>query len=132
MKDSAIGHSSGHGSTAEIEAAWCLLSGLFADTEYDDDELLRLGAALKQTGLSSRELERILRHEVAPVCGVWLTHPGAIGPWPQFNEEEVQSRIRSYVQRKWYKKPLFHLPLWALPGIRSKWSFLKRLLQSGA
>jgi len=107
------------------ESVWRLLSDLFVDTTHTDDDLRRLGVALKKTGFSVTDVERILRREVAPVCGRWLTYPGAIGPWPQFDRQDVEARIRAYVQRPWYKGPLFGAPLWLFPGVRREWSVVK-------
>jgi hypothetical protein len=110
------------------EYVWWLLSDLFVDTTHTDDELRRLGVALKQTGFAVSAIEQILRHEVAPVCGRWLIHPGAIGPWPQFDRHDIEARIRAYVQRPWYKSP-FAVPLWLFPGVRREWSIVKRVMQ---
>jgi hypothetical protein len=111
------------------ESVWWLLSDLFVDTARTDDELRRLGVALKKTGFGADEVERILRREVAPVCGRWMTHHDAIGPWPQFDRQGIEARIRAYVQRPWYKGPLFGAPLWLFPGVRREWSVVKRAME---
>ena len=111
------------------ESVWWLLSDLFVDTARTDDELRRLGVALKKTGFGADEVERILRREVAPVCGRWMAHPGAIGPWPQFDRHGIEARIHAYVQRPWYKGPLFGAPLWLFPGVRREWSVVKRAME---
>jgi hypothetical protein len=111
------------------ESVWWLLSDLFVDQAHTDDELRRLGVALKKTGVNSGEVERILRREVAPVCGRWMTQPGAIGSWPRFDRQGIAVRIRAYVQRPWYKGPLFGAPLWLFPGVRRDWSVVKRAMQ---
>jgi hypothetical protein len=115
-------------SVGKRESVGWLLSDLFVDTAHADDELRRLGVALKQTGFGPDEVERILRREVAPVCGRWMTDPGAIGPWPQFDRQLVEARIRAYVQRPWYKGPLFGAPLWLFPGVRREWAVVKRAM----
>ena len=73
------------------ETIWWLLSDLFVDTTHTEDDLRRLGAALKKTGCGVEDLERILRYEVAPVCGTWMSYPGAIGPWPQFDPQDISA-----------------------------------------
>ena len=109
------------------ESIWRLLSDLFVDTTHTDDELRRLGIALKETRLSVQKVERILRCEVAPVCGRWMLWPGAaVGPWPQFDKERLEARIREYVERPWYKPPLFRCSsLRWYPGVRRAWSVVK-------
>ena len=111
------------------ESVWWLLSDLFVDTTHTEDELRRLGVALRKTGFGADEVERILRREVAPVCGRWMTHSGAMGPWPQFDRQAIEARIRAYVQRPWYKGPLFGAPLWVFPGVWREWSVVKRAMQ---
>src|SRR4051794_6777995 len=107
------------------ESIWRLLSDLFVDTTHTDDELRRLGIALGKTGYSAEEVERILRYEVAPVCSRWMRWPGAIGPWPGFGKD-LEARIREYVERPWYKPPLFrHSGLWLRPEVRRAWSIMK-------
>lgn len=86
------------------EQAWHLLSDLFVDTTYTDDDLMRLATALSALGLSSSELSYILRKEVGPIAGRWMCYPGAIGPWPMFEEGELALRINDNLRKPWYKR----------------------------
>ena len=99
---------------------WYLLSDLFVDTELTDEQLCRIGVALKQTGLSSNDVEKILRREVAPVCGAWMRWP-SIGPWPAFEPEWVKESIERYLSRP----ALFRLGLWSYPGVRRSWKIVR-------
>ena len=109
------------------ESVWWLLSDLFVDTTRTQDELRRLGVALRKTGFAPRDIEWILRREVAPVCGWWAA--GGIGPWPCFDRQDIEARIRAYLERPWYKGPLFGAPLWLFPGLRREWSVVKNAMR---
>jgi len=104
---------------------WLLLSDLFVDTEWSDEELRAIGAALKQTGFSANEVEAILRGEVAPVCGRWMRWP-SIGPWPAFDSDWVNESVEKYLHRP----PFFRLGLWGLPGVRRDWKVVRDAMES--
>ena len=112
------------------EAVWVLLSELFVDTERTKEDLVDLGESLQRTGFSVHEVETILLREVAPVCGGWMLHPGAIGPWPMFEEQELRQRIQARLHKPWYKPPLFHTGLMCMPGVRREWGIVRNALRS--
>jgi hypothetical protein len=111
--------------TPSRQAVWMLLSMLFVDTRNTQDDLRVLGESLQATGFSVDEIEAILRREVAPVCGEWMRHPGAIGPWPMFEEQELKERIEAHLRNPPDKPPWF-LPGRALPpGVRREWKLVR-------
>lgn len=108
------------------QKVWLMLSELFVDTQHTEDDLRRLGKALNGTGYSVKEIERIFKTEVSPVCGKWMCSPGAIGPWPMFDEEDLNDRIQKYLQQPWYQPPFFNNSiLWRLPSVRRDWKIVK-------
>jgi len=116
--------------TRSREAVWILLSGLFVDTKNTAKDLLALGRALQKTGFSVEEIETILRREVAPVCGQWIVYPGAIGPWPMFDEQDLQKRIEEHLRKPWYKPPLFNAGLMLMPGVKREWKIVRNAVRS--
>ena len=112
------------------EKVWLLLSDLFVDTDLPERELREIGAALKRTGFSADEVEKMLRKEVAPVCARWMRYPGAIGPWPAFDPEELKLRIRTYLNRPWYRAPLMGGGLFGLPGVKRSWRIVRDTMEN--
>ena len=114
------------------EKIWLLLSDLFVDREHQGYELRAIGCALRETGVSLTETERILRTEVAPVCGEWMICPGAIGPWPTFDEVDLKGHIEDYIQTPWYRRRPLLAPLswWRLFGVRRDWQIVRKEVQS--
>jgi len=106
------------------EEIWILLSDLFVDTEHTVDELIMLGKALKKTGCPIKEIERILKYEVAPVCGKWMRYP-TVGPWPMFDEKDLLSRIQKHIERPWYSPPLIKNGLFGLGHVKKEWERVK-------
>ena len=106
------------------EDIWLLLSELFVDTEHTVDDLVALAKALKQTGCPVNEIERILKHEVAPVCGRWMRYP-TIGPWPMFDKEALLISIRKHIERPWYRPVLIKNGLWGLDHVKQDWEIVK-------
>jgi len=88
----------------EREKAWVLLSDLFVDTTYTENELARIASALGALKFSVEEFSYILKKEVSPVAGRWMCRPGAIGPWPMFDWEDIKTKIHENLRREWYKK----------------------------
>ena len=117
-------------STGTREKVWVLLSDLFVDTENTEQDLRAIGRVLKTTGFSVAEVELILRKEVAPVCGQWMVNPGAIGPWPLFDEEDLKQGIRNHLGKPWWRPPLTGIGLWRLPGVRRQWRVVRDAMQS--
>lgn len=117
-------------STKSREAVWILLSRLFVDTENIDQDLLVIGRSLKKTGFSVNEVETILRREVAPVCGQWMLYPGAIGPWPMFDEADLKKKIKERLSKPWYKPPLFHTGLMLMPSVKREWEIVRNAMRS--
>ena len=115
-------------STNAREAVWLLLSDLFVDTDHTTQELCAIGQSLKKTGFSVEEVEAILRREVAPVCGRWMLYPGAIGPWPGFDEEDLKQRINAEMSKPWHKPPLFSAGLWLPLGIKRQWEVVRNAM----
>ena len=75
--------------------AWLALSELFLDTEHDDGDIARIGAALAGTGLDVDTLEKIYESEVAPVCWRNLCAvPG--GAWAGFDREWLVQAITAH------------------------------------
>ena len=107
------------------EAVWLLLSELFVDTEHAKSDLLGIGRSLQETGFSVDELEAILRREVAPVCGRWMTYPGAIGPWLMFDAQDLKTRIGRHLCRPWYKPPFFNMGFMLMPGVKRDWAIVR-------
>ena len=107
------------------QAVWILLSELFVDTEHAKEDLLAIGTSLQGTGFSVDEVEAILRREVAPVCGRWMTYPGAIGPWPMFDAQELKTRIGRHLCKPWYKPPFFSTSLMLMPGVKRDWATVR-------
>ena len=106
------------------ERVWLLLSDLFVDTVHTERGLREIGVALKRTGFSADEVERILRKEVAPVCGRWMRYP-TIGPWPMFDPEDLKQRIRAHLNRPWYKPPLIGVGLFGLSDVKRSWEIVR-------
>jgi hypothetical protein len=115
--------------TTPREAVWVLLSELFVDTEHTEQDLHVLGRSLQETGYSVEETEAILRREVAPVCGRWMRSPGAIGPWPMFDAQELKERIQARLHKPWYKPPLFHAGLLLMPGVEREWQVVRNAMR---
>ena len=111
------------------EAVWILLSELFADEEHTEKDILALGRSLQETGFSVDEVETILRREVAPVCGRWMTYPGAIGPWPKFDAQELKEQIEKHRCKPWYKPPFFSTGLMFIPGVKRGWGAVKSAMR---
>jgi hypothetical protein len=111
------------------EAVWMLLSALFVDTENTQEDLHVLGKWLHATGFSVDEIEAILRREVAPVCGEWMCHIGAIGPWPAFEAQELKERIVARSRKPWYKPPWFRPGLVLLPGVQREWNLVRHAMR---
>ena len=111
--------------TKSRERVWVLLSELFVDTEHTPEDLLAIAGSLQGTGFSVDEVETILRREVAPVCGRWMLWPGAIGPWPMFDEQELKERIKERLRKPWYKPPLFHTGLMFMAGVKREWEVVR-------
>jgi hypothetical protein len=111
------------------QAAWVLLSELFVDAENTKKDLHAIGRSLQKTGFSVKEVETILRREVAPVCGRWMSYPGAIGPWPMFDEQELKEKIEKHLHKRWYKPPLFHTGLMLMPGVKREWEILRNAMR---
>ncbi|MDB5897070.1 MAG: hypothetical protein JWP22_1441 [Ramlibacter sp.] len=118
--------------TTSRQAVWILLSELFVDTEHTKDDLRILARSLQETGFPLHEIETILCREVAPVCGRWMLYPGAIGPWPAFQEQELRERIDARLHKPWYKPPFFHTGLWGMPGVRREWTIVRNALRGNA
>jgi hypothetical protein len=117
-------------SSSAREAVWVLLSDLFIDSTKTDVNLRAMGKALAKTGYSAGEVEQILLHEVAPVCGKWMSHPGAVGPWPMFDELDLRHRIRQRIKRPWYRRWPIVFGLWSLPGVRRQWKVVQHAMQT--
>jgi hypothetical protein len=115
--------------TPSREAVWMLLSDLFVDTEHTREDLQVLGKSLQATGFAVDEIEAILRREVAPVCGEWMRHPGAIGPWPAFEAQALKERIEARLRKPWYKRPWFRPGLALLPGVQREWKLLRHAIR---
>jgi len=112
--------------------AWILLSELFIDTDHRTEDLRALGRALSNLGTSPDEMERILREEVAPVCGRWMLYSSPVGPWPAFDEDDLVTNINQYVQTPWHgRRPLLApFTLWLLAGVRGDWRAVKLAMQT--
>jgi hypothetical protein len=117
-------------STKPREALWVLLSELFVDTEHTKKDLLAIGKSLRETGFSVEEVETILLREVAPVCGRWMLYPGAIGPWPMVDEQELKEKIEERLRKPWYKQSLFNKGLMFMPGVKRKWENIRNAMRS--
>jgi hypothetical protein len=117
---------------AAREAVWILLSGLFVDTQHTNQDLHVVARLLRATGFSVDEIETILRREVAPVCGQWMLHPGAVGAWPAFEQQELKARIQARLHKPWYRPPLFHTGLMMMPGVRREWKVVRNAMRAGA
>lgn len=111
------------------EAVWVLLSELFVDTEHSKQNLLAMGRALQETGFSAEVVETILRREVAPVCGRWMAYPGAVGPWPMFDAQDLKDRIESRLCKPWYKPPFFNAGLVLMPGVKRDWEIVRNAMR---
>ena len=111
------------------EKIWILLSDLFVDTERSVDELIMLGKALKATGCPVEEIEKILKYEVAPVCGTWMRYP-TIGPWPMFDEKDLVLRIHKHIGRPWYRPSLIKNGLWGLSHVKKEWETVKATINN--
>ena len=112
------------------EKVWLLLSDLFVDTDHPKRYLQEIGVALKRTGFSANEVEKILRKEVAPICARWMRYPGAIGPWPMFDPEHLKQRIRAHLDRPWYKSPLIGTGLFGLSGVKRSWEIVRDAMEN--
>jgi hypothetical protein len=112
------------------EAVWILLSELFVDTELAKEDLHAIGTSLQETGFSVDEIEAILRREVAPVCGQWMTYPGTIGPWPMFDAQELKTRIGKHLCKPWYKPPFFSTGLMLMPGLKRDWATVRSSMRN--
>ena len=111
--------------TKSRERVWVLLSELFVDTEHTPNDLLAIARSLQETGFSVDEVETILRRDVAPVCGEWMLYPGAIGPWPMFDEQELKEKIEQRLSRPWYKALSLHTGLTFMPGVKREWEVVR-------
>jgi hypothetical protein len=112
------------------ESVWLLLSELFVDTQHTQQDLLDIGRSLRETGFSVDEVETILRREVAPVCGRWMTYPGAVGPWPMFDAQDLKTRIEDNLRKPWYRPPFFRTAL--MPGVRREWAIVRNAMRGAA
>jgi hypothetical protein len=118
--------------TPSRETAWMLLSALFVDTQNTPEDLRDLGRSLQATGLSVDEIEAILRREVAPVCGAWMRQPGAIGPWPMFEEQEIKERIEAHLRKPSRKPPWFRPGLRLPSGVQREWKLVRDGMRGSA
>lgn len=109
--------------TQDRQAVWMLLSALFVDTEHVGD-LPAVGRSLRSRGLSVKDVETILRREMAPVCGRWMLYPGAVGPWPMFDEQALKQQIEEFLRRPWYKRFVFMMP----PRIECEWQIVRHAM----
>jgi hypothetical protein len=114
------------------EQVWTLLSDLFVDTSLQERDLRTLGRALRETGASPDETERVLRTEVAPVCGRWMLYGAAVGAWPAFDEVDLKRNIEHYIQTPWYRRRPLLAPLtwWYLFGVRRDWQVVRDEMQN--
>ena len=114
------------------EQVWTLLSDLFVDTSLQEKDLRAIGRALRETGASPDETERVLRTEVAPVCGRGMLYGGAVGPWPAFDAVELKRDIERYIQTPWYRRRPLLAPLtwWYLLGVRRDWQVVRDEMQN--
>lgn len=115
------------------ERIWVLLSELFVDTELKAEDLQALGQSLREVGEPPSEVERVLRSEVAPVCGRWMLFAAPVGPWPGFDEADLKKQIEAYLQAPWYRCRPMLAPLawWLLSGVRRDWQVAKFAMQGG-
>ena len=75
--------------------AWLSLSELFLDTEHDDGDIARIGAALAGTGFDVDTVEKIYENEVAPVC--WRNLSGVPGgAWAGFDRGWLVQAIMAH------------------------------------
>ena len=112
------------------EKVWFLLSDLFVDTDHPERELREMAVALKRTGFSTDEVEKILHHEVAPVCGRWMRYGGAIGLWPMFDQAALKQRIHKHLVRPWYKPPLVNTGLLGLSSVQRDWEIVRDAMEN--
>ena len=106
--------------------AQTVLANLFLDTWFDDNQIAAFARTLKATGISSTELDAMLRDEVAPafvsnllsVAGEWVL-------WDEAEVAEILARHRA--------KPAVMRPLMKRAGRRlvaNDWERLKKALET--
>ena len=76
--------------------AWCALSELFVDTEFDDDQARSIARQLLDTGFDAASLDAMLRHEVAPV----FVRNTFTGNWTGWKPEEVREMVLDHLRRR--------------------------------
>jgi hypothetical protein len=86
---------------SEIERrkpVWAALSDLWLDTEFTEDDLLRVAGVMKRSGYSVNELREIYLFEVAPV--VFPNLLSVAGEWAGFNEEWLFAEATKRAQKR--------------------------------
>lgn len=80
---------------------WLAMSELFLDTELDLPALHAIARALRASGYTPQELERILSREVAPILRANTL--SVAGEWTGFDPDWLVERIlkRQHSWRRW-------------------------------
>ncbi len=82
---------------------WCALSDLFLDTEMQTCGHRHIAKVIAQSGYSSKEVETILRNEVAPVFHVNLW--SIAGEWTSWAESDVEVMVVERLDNPvWWQK----------------------------
>ena len=80
---------------ARRRRVWSAWSDLFLDTELQAAEHCGIARQLRESGYTDAQLLRILKDEVAPVCGPNLL--SVAGEWAGFDEDRLATRIQGHL-----------------------------------
>jgi len=76
--------------------AWCALSELFVDTEFDEATARSIARQLQTTGFDEAALDLMLRREVAPV----FVRNVFAGNWTGWKAEDVREMVLDHLRRR--------------------------------
>ena len=99
---------------------WRALSDLFLDTELDDRDLSYIARILAESRYTLAECEKILFHEVYPVCIPNML--SVAGEWAGFDYECLEGAILTHARCIWSLSRVFQPFRWM---IRGDWNRVK-------
>ncbi|WP_457331327.1 DUF7079 family protein [Rhizobacter sp. P5_C2] len=76
--------------------AWCALSELFVDTEFDATQARSIARELLASGFDVATLDGMLRHDVAPV----FVRNAFVGNWTGWKPQDVREMVLAHLHRR--------------------------------